>query len=114
MSLSGVLDEIAALPDGEISETSPYLEVKVLITEPEPSLRHQIEQALRTKSVRLARIAAITPKYETDAKVITYEELQTINPIDMANDIFKRKYGGEDMPEAMKNLLQGVIQEVER
>jgi exonuclease SbcD len=114
MPLSGVLNEIAALPDGEISQTSPYLEVKVLITEPEPSLRHQIEQALRTKSIRLARIAAITPKYETDSKVITYEELQTINPIDMANDIFKRKYGGEDMPETMKCLLQGVIQEVER
>lgn len=114
MPLSRVLDEIAALPDGEISETSPYLEVKVLITEPEPSLRHQIEQALKTKSIRLARIAAITPKYETDAKVITYEELQTINPIDMANDIFKRKYGGEDMPETMKCLLQGVIQEIER
>ncbi len=46
MPLSGVLNEIAALPDGEISETSPYLEVKVLITEPEPSLRHQIEQVL--------------------------------------------------------------------
>ncbi len=114
MPLSGVLNEIAALPDGEISETSPYLEVKVLITEPEPSLRHQIEQVLRAKSVRLARIAAITPKRATDAKVITYEELQTINPIDMANDIFKRKYGGEDMPETMIRLLQGVIQEIER
>ena len=114
MPLSGVLNEIAALPDGEISETSPYLEVKVLITEPEPSLRHQIEQALKTKSVRLARISAITPKYETGSKAITYEELQTINPMDMANDIFKRKYGGEDMPETMKCLLEGVIQEVER
>lgn len=114
MPLSGVLNEIAALPDGEISEISPYLEVKVLITEPEPSLRHQIEQILRAKSVRLARIAAITPKYETGSKAITYEELQTINPMDMANDIFKRKYGGEDMPETMKCLLQGLIQEVER
>ena len=114
MPLSGVLNEIAALPDGEISETSPYLEVKVLITEPEPSLRHQIERALKTKSVRLARISAITPKYETGSKAITYEELQTINPMDMANDIFKRKYGGEDMPETMKCLLEGVIQEVER
>ena len=114
MPLSGVLNEIAALPDGEISETSLYLEVKVLIIEPEPSLRHQIEQALKTKSVRLARISAITPKYETGSKAITYEELQTINPMDMANDIFKRKYGGEDMPETMKCLLEGVIQEVER
>ncbi len=112
MPLSDVLAEIAALPDAENTDTSPYLEVKVLITEPEPSLRHQIVEALKTKSVRLARIAAITPKRETDTKIITYEELQTINPMDMANDIFKRRYGGEDMPETMKSLLQGVIQEV--
>ncbi|WP_165041352.1 exonuclease SbcCD subunit D C-terminal domain-containing protein [Dysgonomonas sp. ZJ709] len=114
MPLSDVLAEIAALPDAENTNTAPYLEVKVLITEPEPSLRHQIEEALKTKSVRLARIVAITPKRETDTKTITYEELQTINPLDMASDIFKRRYGGEDMPETMKSLLQGVIQEVER
>lgn len=112
--LSDVLIEISALPDGEINESSPYLEVKILITEPEPSLRHQIEEALKTKSVRLARIAAATPKRESEAKVITYEQLQTINPIDMATDIFRRRYGGQDMPEKMKTLLQGIIQEVEK
>lgn len=114
LSLTGVLDRIAELPNGELTETSPYLEVKVLITEPEPSLRHQIEEALKTKSVRLARIAAVTPMREANDTVITYEELQTINPMDMANNIFKRKYGGEDMPETMRSLLQVVIQEVER
>ena len=114
MPLNEVLQKIEELPVGEITETSPYLEIKVLITEPEPSLRHQIEEALKTKSVRLARIAAITPKKETVTKTITYEELQTINPMDMANDIFKRRYGGEEMPEKMKDLLQNIIQEVER
>lgn len=112
--LSEVLDEIRVLPEGKITETSPYLEIKVLITEPEPSLRHQIEEALEGKSVRLARIAATTPKYEKDKKTITYEELKTINPIDMAVDIFKRKFGGEDMPDKIKTLLQSVIQEIER
>jgi exonuclease SbcD len=112
--LSDVLSEISKLPDGDVNEISPYLEIKILITEPEPSLRHQIEEALKAKSVRLARIAAVTPKRETDAKVITYEQLQTINPMDMATDIFRRRFGGEDMPDKMKSLLQGVIQEVER
>lgn len=114
LPLNQVLHQIAKLDDGEVSSTSPYLEIKVLITEPEPSLRHQIDQALKAKSVRLARIAAVTPKRETADKVITYEELQTINPMDMASDIFKRKYGGQAMPDAMKCLLQSVIQEVEQ
>ena len=112
--LCDVLSEVAQLPDGEIDQNSPYLEVKVLITEPEPSLRQQIENALKPKSVRLARIAAVTPYREGEAKSITYEELQTINPMDMAEDIFKRRFGGESMPESMQNLLQSVIQEIER
>jgi exonuclease SbcD len=46
--------------------------------------------------------------------VVSYETLQAITPIDMATDIFKRKYGGEEMPQAMKELMQTVIREVER
>lgn len=111
--LNVVLEEIAKLPDGEIDAAAPYLEIKILITEPEPSLRHQIEEALSTKFARLARIAAVAPPREAPSKIITYEQLQTINPMDMADDIFRRKFGGEEMPEKMKRLLQSVIQEVE-
>lgn len=112
-SLVRVLDTITRLPEGSITETSPYLEIKILITEPEPSLRHQIEDALKTKSVRLARIVAITPGREAGTEEITYEELQTINPLDMAIAIFRRRFS-VDMPKTMKTLLQGVIQEIER
>ncbi|MDR3268341.1 MAG: exonuclease SbcCD subunit D C-terminal domain-containing protein [Tannerella sp.] len=111
--LSETLEQIALLPDGEITPHSPYLEVKVLITEPEPSLRHQIEEALKGKSVRPARIAAVTPKIKNESKTITYEEWQTINPMDMATDIFRRRFGGEAMPEAMRQLLQTVVREVD-
>lgn len=111
MPLSDVLTAIAELPEGEVHATSPYLEIKIAITEPEPSLRHQIEEALKTKSVRLARIVAITPKRDTEMPTISYEQLQTINPMDMAIDIYRRRFGGEDMPEKMKTLLQGLIRE---
>ncbi|MDH6341948.1 exonuclease SbcD [Parabacteroides sp. PFB2-12] len=111
MPLSDVLLAIAELPEGEIDAASPYLEIKIAITEPEPSLRHQIEEALKTKSVRLARIVAITPKRDTEMPTISYEQLQTINPMDMAIDIYRRRFGGEDMPEKMKTLLQGLIRE---
>ena len=109
-----VLSEIVNLPDGEIDEYSPLLEIKVLITEPEPSLRIQIERALEGKAVRLTRLEAVRVAAEGDNKVISYDELQKINPLDMATDIFKRKYGGDDMPETMRDLMQTVIREVER
>ena len=114
MALNDVLDEIMLLPDGDINDSSPYLEINVLITEPEPSMRHQIEEALKGKSVRLARISAVTKEYISDSRPVTYEELQTINPMDMAEKIFEQQYGGEKMPDTMKNLLFKVIQEVGR
>jgi exonuclease SbcD len=110
--LPGVLDAIGQLPDGEITSTSPYLEVKVLITEPEPSLRHRIEEALKTKSVRLAHTTSVKPRNETEWKAITCEDLRTLHPMDVAEDVFRRRYGGEEMPETMRTLLQTVIQEV--
>jgi exonuclease SbcD len=111
--LSEVFAEIEALPDGEITTASPFLEIKVCITEPEPTLRNQIEEALKNKSVRLARIESIVPRREEDAETISYEELHTFNPMNIALDIFKKRFGGEAMPDKMKELLQNVIREEE-
>ncbi len=119
--LKDVLAEIALLPDTKsieshdlTRETFPFVEIKVLIIEPEPSLRVQIEKALEGKAVRLARIEAKICASKSTNKPITYQELQKINPIDMATEIFKRKYGGDSMPEEMRTLLEKVIMEVNR
>jgi exonuclease SbcD len=112
MPLSDVLDEIAKLPAGEITDRSPFLEIKVLVTEPEPSMRHRIEEALNGKSVRLARISAVMQKHESNEQTVSYEKLETINPLDMASKIYERQYG-EMMPEAMLKLLHKAIREAE-
>lgn len=109
--LAEVLDEIKSLPDGEITKASPYLELKVLLTEPEPSMRNQIEEALQGKAVRLATAVPFKVKSDRELKEITYEELKTINPIEMADDVFASRYGSE-MPDKMKSLLQTVIHEI--
>ena len=82
--LEEVLQAIGDLPDGDVMLRSPYLEIKILMTEPEPSYKYKIEEALKGKAVRLAR---------------------------MALDVFKRKYGGTEMPDTMKQLLESVIKE---
>ncbi|MDR3058247.1 MAG: exonuclease SbcCD subunit D C-terminal domain-containing protein, partial [Prevotella sp.] len=105
--------EIADLPDGEITSDSPYLELKVLITEPEPSMRNQIEEALKGKSVRLTSAVPYKVKHDKDTRTVTYEELKTINPMEMAEDVFLNKYGN-GMPDTMKSLLQNVIEEASR
>ena len=112
--LADVLQEIKELPEGDVTDMSPYLEIKVLITEPEPSMRHIIEKALEGKAVRLARISATTHEHKIDAKTVNFEELREISPMNMAEIVFEKQYGGEKIPESMRKLLHEVIQEVER
>ena len=108
--LDVVLKAIEALPVGEVTECSPYLEIKVLMDGPEPAYKYKIEEALKGKSVRLARIAAmLPPKTESALRTLTYEELQSIHPMDIALDVFKRKYGGNEMPDTMQQMLHEVI-----
>ncbi|MDR3267108.1 MAG: exonuclease SbcCD subunit D C-terminal domain-containing protein, partial [Tannerella sp.] len=108
-SVKDILEQILMLPEGDKTD-APYLEIRVHISEPEPSLRHQIEEALKDKAVRLARLVCESAKQPSTAKsIISYEELQNITPLDMATEVFKRQYGGGDMSKEMATLLQQVI-----
>ncbi|MDR1499680.1 MAG: exonuclease SbcCD subunit D C-terminal domain-containing protein [Tannerellaceae bacterium] len=109
-----ILDEIALLPDGDPTALSPYVEIKALITEPEPSLRYRIEEALSHKQARLTRIVSFTPQGEGEAPVAGDSHLQSVNPMDMAAGIFRKRYGGKEMPEAMRSQLEEVIKEAEQ
>ncbi|MDR2287446.1 MAG: exonuclease SbcCD subunit D C-terminal domain-containing protein [Prevotellaceae bacterium] len=111
--LDDVMNEINKLPDGEITSNSPYLEIKVLLTEPEPSIRYHIENALKNKSVKLA--CTVSHKSDTEEKsekTMEYNELQEINPVEIAKIAFRNQYGDE-MPENLQNLLQSVIREID-
>lgn len=112
--LEGVMDAIFDLPDGESTERSPYLEVKIKMTEPDTSYKYKIESALQGKAVRLARIVAVMPTLKsTGISAASYEELQSLYPVDVALDYYKRRYGEQEMPAAMKQLLEEVVKEVE-
>lgn len=113
LEFEDVLNEIEQLPVGSIDETSPYLEIKVRISEPNPMLKYKIQTALENKNVRLARISAIYPsKIESSYKFISSEELQSISPLNIAQDYYRQKYEGREMPDDIKNLLEDVVREV--
>ncbi|MDR2847693.1 MAG: exonuclease SbcCD subunit D C-terminal domain-containing protein [Bacteroidales bacterium] len=111
--LREVLAAIGELPNGEITQQSPFLEVNVLLNEPEPSHRYRIEEALSSKSVRLARIAAEYPKRSNASTTLNYEEFQSLQPVDLAMDVYKRQYN-EEMPVELKKLLTNLISNLER
>lgn len=115
-SIQGDVDEvfarIAELPSGEITKESPYLEIKVRLTRPEPSLRAELETALQGHSVRLTRLVAETRVSQDNGEAyIVDKELQEISPLTIAENYFQSKYG-ESIPDDMAKLLHQIMQEV--
>lgn len=108
-----VLKELAMLPDGEINESSPYLEVNVLVKSVDPTLRQQIEDAVHGKSVRLVRIqstCATGPNEATQPRM-TYDDFKRKNPAEIVQDIYKKQCG-EEMPAHLLEKLNEIIKEI--
>lgn len=103
-----ILKELRSLPDED--GEAPYLEVKVLLDEPEPMLRRDVEEALENKNYRLARIVS------TYRKKGTYDEcdeqqdemgLHEMNPLQIVKSTFEKTYQTA-MPEELIDLLSEV------
>ena len=108
-----VIPLLHKLPDGEISNTSPFLEIKVLVKAVDPTMRTQIEDAIKGKAVRLARIEAVSEKKEGEKQVVTYEDFKKTPPNELIEDLYMNLFSKE-MPEAAKNILNEIIEEASK
>lgn len=101
-----VLGALKELP--EVEGSAPYLEVKVLLEEPEPMLRQEVEEALAGKNYRLARIVST---YRSEAHMVEKENedwkrgLQEMSPLQIARSAFEKVYQVE-MPVELTELFQ--------
>lgn len=108
-----VLGEIATLPDGEVCDTSPYLEIRVSVTAVDPLLRQTIEEALMGKAVRLARVETVSDKESGESTcAMTYDDFKKIEPIELMKEIYRSECN-EDITENLESLLNDVIKEVQ-
>lgn len=99
--LPQVLAALQALPDRPLPDTPhsaeawPYLLVRVQLTQPEPGLRSQIEEALAGKAVRLVRIetsmAHSTPAQA--APTVTLDELDNLSPSAFFERLYSHRFG---------------------
>lgn len=111
------LCRLAGLPEPEGADADksrwPYLEVRVLLMEPDPTFRHRVEEALEGKAVRLTTIVPSYPRREGEeaAASLSYDDLQKIAPLDMLRHTFTARYGGE-LPEEIETLFNEVMREV--
>jgi exonuclease SbcD len=96
--LKDVLAALVALDLPDLpGHARPFLEVRVLLDAPEPSLRAQIEAALEGKPVRLAKIEPTrkaATQQEADA-VLTLDQLAQMQPDDIFRRLYKQKYDAD-------------------
>lgn len=106
------LEQLRRLPD--VEGEAPYLEVSVLLKEPEPMLPQKVSEALSGKHYRLARI---TPVYLEAARMPGQEaaagnvRLQDMTPLRIAQKAFEETYHTE-MPEELVALFEQVCMSV--
>ena len=109
-----VMDEISAMPDGEPDDRAPYLEIKLLITTVDPTIRQRIEEALEGKYARLVNISTTSniARGNGECRPMTYDEFKKADPIELIKEIYKRGEG-ESIPEHLEELLSGIIKEIQ-
>lgn len=113
-----VITALQALPDATDETNSdpsrwPYIEVQVLMSEPDPSFRNRVENAIQQKAVRLTTIQSVYPKAtaeDTTTEVLSLEDLHKMDPLAMLERAFSQKYHAE-MPEEMKSLFNQIVKE---
>lgn len=90
---------LAALSELDLAERPeaewPYLQVRVHLTEPEPSLRVQVETALQGKPVRLGRIETTYARGEQEmpAPALSIDELNALAPADFFTRLYQHRFG---------------------
>lgn len=102
-------DILEELKNMQLPEESnmPYLEIKVLLMEPEPMLRQQIEEALADKPVRLARIVSVYRQAEENIpeETVLAGGLQEMMPMQIVKAIYENTYQS-GMPDELMSLFK--------
>ena len=66
------------------------------------------------KAVRLTRIvtSTVAAQYEQQGATMTYDEFKRKDPVEIMQEIYKKKCKGEEMPVHLLDKLNKVIKEV--
>lgn len=110
-SLEVVTDALLALVLPERPDLEwPYLQVRVLLTQPEPTLRAQIEAALVGKPVRLARIETSYARGDGTnvAPAVSIDELNSLEPSDFFERLYRHRYC-TDVPSELMTAFNELV-----
>jgi exonuclease SbcD len=114
--LADVLTELKALSLPDVpQEQWPYLQVRVQLTQPEPTLRASVEEAIAGKPVRLVRIetSAVHAGSGTVMPEVTIDELSNLKPADFFEKLYQHHYDKappSDIMAAFTELLNAPLE----
>ena len=93
-------------PDDD-GATWPYLEMRIVETQPDPMLVTRLLDALSDRAVHFCRVVRSVPTVsEPDAPAIrTTDELAAMQPLDMARLLFAERYHNP-MPSELEKLFR--------
>jgi len=113
--ISEVFSALEQLPPINGSpDLMPYVEVCVLLDNPEPALRFKIQSVLNGKNARLAKINVKYPdslSSENNRSIIANDKLQELQPSDIFSKIYLSKYNNP-VPEEIQILFNQVAAEI--
>jgi len=113
--ISEVLSALEQLPPINGSpDLMPYVEVCVLLDNPEPAIRFKIQSVLNGKNARLAKINVKYPdslSSENNRSIIANDKLQELQPSDIFSKIYLSKYNNP-VPEEIQILFNQVAAEI--
>ena len=100
---------IARLPkqqEGDLGAGWPYLEMKILETQPEPTLVSRLLDALADRAVHFCRVVRSVPAARDNepSAITTTDELAAIQPAELARRIFAERYHSP-MPHELETLF---------
>jgi exonuclease SbcD len=111
--LSDILAQLESLQLKAVHETQhPYLELRIKLDKPEPSLRQQIEEVISVLPVRLLKITtAYAGSDDSLADLQIEQRLEELQPLDVFQRCYSNKYhtpAPDDITALFNELVEGI------
>ena len=104
-----LLGELPTRDKNDDEDTWPYLEIRILADRPTPELLNDVTQMLQKKAVHFCRmVAQHVVSTNENPQHIGLEHLRTFSPLQMAEAIYKERYG-TTIPEPMRKRFGQVL-----
>ena len=109
LPVEAALEALAALPAAEGPESRwPFVELHVVLTQPEPGLPRRIDAALAGRGVRLTRVVRARGGDGAPLVAAPREALQELDPVGVFEQLHQREHGAPAAP-ALRRAFEELL-----